>query len=67
MFILADEPFSELDTVSTENAMAILKEQCENGSAVVVASHNQLKFKKKIDLYTLAEGEVVKYEKRGAK
>ena len=47
--------------------MALLREQCENGSAVIVASHNQLRFKKAIDLYTLDEGQVVKYEKRGVK
>jgi putative ABC transport system ATP-binding protein len=64
-FILADEPFSELDTGSTETVMEMLEEHCQNGSAVIVASHNQLKFKRKIDLYSLAEGQVVKYEKRG--
>ena len=67
LFILADEPFSELDSDSTKIAMSLLKEQCENGSAVIVASHNQLKFNKEIDLYTLGEGQVVKYEKRSVK
>ncbi|HEB32254.1 MAG TPA: ATP-binding cassette domain-containing protein [Spirochaetes bacterium] len=67
LFILADEPFSELDSGSTKSVMALLKEQRENGSAIIVASHDQLSFEKEIDLYTLAEGQVVTYEKRGVK
>ncbi len=67
LFILADEPFSELDSDSAGIVMALLTEQCQNGSAVVIASHNKLRFEKKSDMYTLAEGQIVKYEKRGAK
>ena len=67
LFILADEPFSELDSGSAKSVMALLREQRKNGSAVIVASHNKLSFEKKFDLYTLAEGQVIKYEKRGAK
>ena len=65
MFILADEPCSELDKESTKEVINLFNEEHERGSAVIIASHNPMQFKKRVDLYTMVRGQIIEYKKGG--
>lgn len=62
MFILADEPCSEFDKESTEEVISLFDEAHKRGSAVMIASHNPMKFKKRVDFYTMARGQITEYK-----
>jgi len=39
--LLADEPTAEVDTATEANILQLLRERCEAGGAILVATHSQ--------------------------
>ena len=64
-YIIADEPFSELDGDEVKAILKLLDMQYNRGTAVIIASNRKTAFKKKVDLYTMNEGQIAQYRKGG--
>lgn len=65
LYILADEPVSELDQASTETVLDLFHEYFKKGSAVVIASHKPLNLPREADIYTIQGGKVIYHRKGG--
>jgi len=65
LYIIADEPVSELDRESTNDIIRLFNEHHNDGAAVVIASHQLLRFKRRFDIYTLNNGRIIGHAKGG--
>ena len=54
--ILADEPTNDLDNVWSEKVMALLKEECKKGAAVIMVTHNDKWVEGTDKKYRLSDG-----------
>jgi len=64
-YLLADEPVSELDPDSADEALELIYEYHKRGTALVIASHKSLPMKEGSDLYCLDNGRISDYQKGG--
>lgn len=58
LYIIADEPVSELDSESTADVFKLFDEYQQNGSGVVVATHSNIDVGTKADYYIMRNGEI---------
>ncbi len=65
VYILADEPVSELDQDSTNNVIKLFSEYRKKGSAIVVASHKKLQMRHRSDIYLIHKGRIIEYARGG--
>ncbi len=61
LFLLADEPVSELDDESLKDVMYLFRDINKEGSAIIIASHTPIHFKKKVDFYKMKNGRITEY------
>lgn len=65
LYIIADEPVSELDRESTDDVMELFYEYSKRGSAVVIAGHKSLNLLREADIYTIQAGRIIQHRKGG--
>lgn len=65
LFLLADEPVSELDNESVKDVMHLFHNINKEGSAIIIASHTPIHFKQKVDLYKMKNGQIKEYIRGG--
>ena len=65
VYILADEPVSELDRDSAESVIKLFSEYRKKGSAIVVASHKKLQMRHRSDIYLIHKGRIIEYARGG--
>lgn len=61
LFIIVDEPVSELDQKSTLQVTRLLAQFNKSGSAVVIASHKPVDLEGKVDRYSMDSGKIIEY------
>jgi len=64
--LLADEPTASLDALTGETIMRLLREQCDNGSAAIVVTHEPATAAWADRVIRLSEGTAVVVSDRGA-
>lgn len=65
VYILADEPVSELDRDSADSVIKLFSEYRKKGSAIVVASHKKLQMRHRSDIYLIHKGRIIEYARGG--
>jgi len=63
LYLLADEPVSELDKESVKVVLRLFSELNNKGSAVVIASHIPLKLNTVVDYYAIEDGKIKTHHK----
>jgi len=63
LYVIADEPFSELDNESMNVVINLMIEEHKNGAAIIFASHDPFTFGTNADIYTLSKGQITEYRR----
>ncbi len=57
--ILADEPTGALDSTAAENVMSVFKSLNQNGTTIIIVTHNELVAKQCNRIITLSDGRII--------